>query len=179
MSQGTDLENLKDWIPIAKILKTHGLRGELKILPLTNVHEVFKNLKNVVLYNPRTRGAFPLKVEKIRNLNKFLLIKFEGLDSINDVEKFKNFQILITEDELPELKEGEYYFFQLMDCEVFYNNGEYLGKVIDVIETGSNDVLVVKKEREKETEMIPVTRDYLIELDLRNKRIIAREIEWL
>jgi len=178
MNQKTDQDDLKNLVPIGKILKTHGLRGELKILPLTNVNEVFENLENVVLYNPRTKGSFSLKVEKVRSFNKFFLIKFEGFDSINDVEKFKNFQILISEDELPELEKDEYYFFQLMNCEVFYNDGEYVGKVIDVIETGSNDVLVVKKEQEKETQMIPIIKDYIIELDLKNKKIIAREIEW-
>jgi 16S rRNA processing protein RimM len=168
----------EELIPVGRILKTHGLRGELKVLPLTNVEEVFKNLKNVVLYNPKNRGSLQVKVEKVRKLNKFFLIKLEGFNTINEVERFRNFQILIEKTDLPELKEDEYYFFQLIDCEVFYNDGGYAGKVIDIIETGSNDVLVVKKTGEKDTTLIPVIKGYIEKLDLENKRIIAREIEW-
>ena len=178
MSGEFDADFLKELIPIGKILKTHGLRGELKVLPLTNIDEIFENLKDVILCNPKTKGSFPLKVEKVRKFNRFLLVKFEGLGSISDVERFRNFQMLIKKSDLPKLGENEYYFFQLVDCEVFYNNGEYVGKVIDVIETGSNDVLVVKKDGEKESTLIPVIKDYMEKMDLEDKKIIVREIEW-
>jgi 16S rRNA processing protein RimM len=85
------------------------------------------------------------------------------------------FQVFVPYDDLPDLDEDEYYIFQLMNSEVYYEDGEYIGVVEDVMETGSNDVIQVKGEEEV---LIPLIKDYIVDFDLDNKKIVAKRIEY-
>ncbi len=167
---------LKDMVPIGVISKVHGLKGEVRFVLFTNVLEILENLNEVFLYSEEQKRGFFLRVEGWRLGSKTILMKFEEFDTREDAEVLKGFKVFVSRDELPELNEDEYYYEQIMDCEV-YENGEDIGKVVDIIETGSNEVLVVRKGA-KET-LVPVIKDYIEEIDVDDKVIRIRKMEWI
>ncbi|ADA67325.1 MAG: Ribosome maturation factor RimM [Thermotoga sp. 47_83] len=168
---------LDERVAIGKIVNTHGLKGEVKFFPYTNSEEIVKNLSDVILYNSEKKAFYNLTVESVRRMNKLFLIRFKSIDTIEAAEKIKGCEVFVKYEELPKLNEDEYYFYEILDCDVFYESGENVGKVVDIIETGSNDVLVVRKKK-KET-LIPMTKDCIVEIDKGAKRIIAKEMEWI
>ncbi len=170
-------EILKGMVPIGVIGKTHGLAGELRFFPLTNVPEVIENLDEVFLYSEKKGRGFFLKIESMRMGPKSLLIKFEEFDDRESSKVLEGFKVFIKREDLPELEEDEYYFEEIYDCEV-YEEGKDIGKVVDIIETGSNGVLVVKNE-EGEEKLVPMIRDYVEDVDVKNKTIKIRKMEWI
>lgn len=170
------LENLlDDKISIGRIINNHGLDGLVKFMPFTNIGEMVFGLDEITLYNPENKEFFMSRVEEVKPLNRFFVLKLSGLKSIEDAKKMMGFQIYVPYEDLPELGEDEYYMFQLMNSKVYYEDGEYIGVVEDVMETGSNDVIQIKGEEEV---LIPLIKDYIVNLDLDNKKIVTKRIEY-
>jgi 16S rRNA processing protein RimM len=170
------LENLlDDKISIGRIINNHGLDGRVKFMPFTNIGEMVFGLDEITLYNPENKEFFMSRVEEVKPLNRFFVLKLSGLNSIEDAKKMMGFQIYVPYEDLPELGEDEYYMFQLMNSKVYYEDGEYIGVVEDVMETGSNDVIQIKGEEEV---LIPLIKDYIVNFDLNNKKIVAKRIEY-
>lgn len=165
-----------DTVPIGKVVKPHGLRGEVKVYPFTNLYELFKK-GDVFLFNPENGWKGKVEIERARKMNKLVILKLSGYNFRDDAERIRGFEIRLEKEKLPKLGEWEYYIFQLVGCDVFYEDGSRVGKVVDVIETGSNDVIVVEND-EGEEEMFPLIRDYIVELKLDDKKVIVRKIEW-
>lgn len=170
-------ELLKDRIAIGQIVNTHGLHGEVKLYPYTNQKTVLMNLSEVLLYDQKKKKYLLAKVKSVRKGSKTYLVKFEGIESIEDAEKLKGYKVYVMLSELPKPGKNEYYFYEVMGCEVVLENGENLGKVIDIIETGANDVIVVKKGK-KET-LIPMIKRYVVKLDKKEKKITVKNMEWI
>jgi 16S rRNA processing protein RimM len=170
------LDNLLDnKISIGRIINNHGLDGRVKFMPFTNIGEMVFGLDEITLYNPENKEFFMSRVEEVKPLNRFFVLKLSGLNSIEDAKKMMGFQIYVPYEDLPELGEDEYYMFQLMNSKVYYEDGEYIGVVEDVMETGSNDVIQIKGEEEV---LIPLIKDYIVNFDLNNKKIVAKRIEY-
>jgi 16S rRNA processing protein RimM len=170
------LENLlDDKISIGRIINNHGLDGLVKFMPFTNIGEMVFGLDEITLYNPENKEFFMSRVEEVKPLNRFFVLKLSGLKSIEDAKKMMGFQIYVPYEDLPELGEDEYYMFQLMNSKVYYEDGEYIGVLEDVMETGSNDVIQIKGEEEV---LIPLIKDYIVNLDLDNKKIVTKRIEY-
>jgi len=170
-------ELLKDRIAIGQIVNTHGLKGEVKLYPYTNQKTVLMNLSEVLLYDQKRKRYLLAKVKNVRKGPKTYLVKFEGIESIEDAEKLKGYKVYVLLSELPKPEKDEYYFYEVMGCEVVLENGESLGKVTDIIETGANDVLVVKKGK-KET-LIPMIKRYVVKLDKEERKITVKAMEWI
>ncbi|ACM23327.1 MULTISPECIES: ribosome maturation factor RimM [Thermotoga] len=168
---------INERIAVGKVVNTHGLKGEVKFFPYTNSEEIVKNLSSVVLYNREKKVFYNLSVESVRRMNKLFLIKFETIDTVEAAEKIKGCEVFIKYEELPPLQNDEYYFYEILGCEVYYESGECVGKVVDIIETGSNDVLVVKKKN-RET-LIPMIKDCVVEIKKPEKKIVVKELEWI
>ena len=167
---------LNDMVPIGVLTRTHGLRGELRFVLFTNVLEILENLDEVFLYSEDQRRGFFLRVESIRTGSKTFLIKFEEFDTKEDAEVLKGFKVFVRREELPELGEDEYYYEQILGCRV-YEEEEDIGEVVDVIETGSNEVLVVEKDG-KET-LVPLVRDYVESVNVEDRIIKVKKMEWI
>ncbi len=160
-------------IKIGKITRHHGLKGEVRLLYFGNELTDF-NYKEVYL---KEKGELlSLYIEKFRFHKNFVLVKFKNIDSIDEVEKrLKGRFVYIKEEQLPELEEEEYYWHDLIGCKVFDKEKGYIGKVIDLIDAKSNDVLIVK--RGKEETLIPFIDDIILEVDIDNKIINVSLIE--
>jgi len=171
-------ELLNDKIAIGIIGKTHGLDGELKLHPFTNVPEIIESLTEVVLYNEKNKVFLLAKIVDMRLGNGVYLIKIQGIENIENAKKLSGSKVYIDKSELPPIDKNEYYFYEILDSQVFDEKGNYLGKVDEILQTGSNDVLVINKNAENEI-LIPVIKDYIITIDKTNKTIVVKIPEWL
>lgn len=165
-------------LKVGKIVNTHSLKGEVKVISSTDFEEErFKKGSKLLI----TRGNQLIRevvVQSYRNHKNFLLIKFEGIDSVEEAEKLKNLQIKIDSDEVGELEENEFYFHQIIGCEVFDENDKNLGEIIDILTPGANDVWVIKGENGKEI-LIPYIEDVVKKIDITSKKVNIEVMEGL
>ena len=165
-------------LKVGKIVNTHSLKGEVKVISSTDFEEErFKKGSKLLI----TRGNQLIRevvVQSYRNHKNFLLVKFEGIDSVEEAEKFKNLQIKIDSDEVGELEENEFYFHQIIGCEVFDENNKNLGEIIDILTPGANDVWVIKGENGKEI-LIPYIEDVVKKIDITSKKVNIEVMEGL
>lgn len=131
------------YLRIGKVVNTHGIKGELRVIPLTENIERFEDLKQVYIDDEK---LIKMDIEYVKYHKNFVLVKFKGIDSMNDAEKLKNTYVLIDRKDAVKLPENSYFIADLIDLNVYDENNVYLGKIQDVISTGSNDVYVVKSE---------------------------------
>ena len=165
-------------LKVGKIVNTHSLKGEVKVISSTDFEEQrFKKGSKLLI----TRGNQLIRevvVQSYRNHKNFLLVKFEGIDSVEEAEKLKNLQIKIDSDEVGELEENEFYFHEIIGCEVFDENRKLLGEIIEILTPGANDVWVIKGQNGKEI-LIPYIEDVVKKIDIENKKIDIEVMEGL
>ena len=165
-------------LKVGKIVNTHTLKGEVKVISSTDFEEErFKKGSKLLI----TRGNQLIRevvVQSYRNHKNFLLVKFEGIDSVEEAEKLKNLQIKIDSDEVGELEENEFYFHQIIGCEVFDENDKNLGEIIDILTPGANDVWVIKGENGREI-LIPYIEDVVKKIDITSKKVNIEVMEGL
>jgi len=158
---------------IGMITKAHGIRGEVKVMPLTDDLKRFKKLKSVLI------DGKEVVVEGVKLQSAKAILKLEGFDKIEDTVVLRDKYISVVREEAVELEEGEYYVADLIGCMVFDENGLQLGKIYDVISTGSNDVYWVKDEKKKDV-LIPVLKEIVLSVDIDSEKIIIKPIkEWM
>lgn len=164
---------MEDFLSIGQIINTHGVYGELKIYPLTDDINRFDKLDSVYIDNQIR------KVISVKKQPNKVILKLEGIDSIDDAVKYKNKFIQIPRKDSIKLKEGQYFISDIIGCSVFDENGEFLGKVYDVISTKNNDVYCIKRAGEQDL-LVPALKDFVIEVDIQNEKIKIRSVEkWL
>ena len=157
-----------DMIAIGKIGAPHGVRGEVRVLPLTDFPERFTNTPSVQL-----EDSTVLKIDEVRFHKNAVLIKFAGFDSIDSVKILCGKLIHVSEGDLMPLPEGHYYHFQLIGLRVFDEDGLFLGTISDILETGSNDVYVIDAEGQK-PKLIPAIKDVVKMIDVSDGRMVIR-----
>lgn len=165
---------MKDKIRVGQIVNTQGLRGEVRIYPLTDRKERFEELDCLYLEDETN---MELEIEKVRYKNKLVILKFKDLDSINDVEKLKNKYIAIDKEKIKELPEDTYYIFDLVGLEVIEEDNTYIGKLIDVIQNPTQDLYVVQHEDSKKKIFIPAVKEFIKEIDIDKNIIKVKLIE--
>ncbi|MGE5544414.1 MAG: ribosome maturation factor RimM [Bacillota bacterium] len=158
----------REMISVGEICGTRGLKGEVKVLPLTDFPERFKGMKEIwVECGPRS-GYY--QIESYRSYKQFLLFKFAGIDTVEEAAGLVRGLLKVDEDEVYPLPEDTCYIFQLLGLEVDDLVKGYLGVVTDVLQTGANDVYVIKGERYGEV-LIPAIKDVVIDIDLAQGRM--------
>lgn len=162
---------------VGKIVNTHGIRGEVKVLRISDFEERFSVGK--ILYLVRD-GEHPIEltIDGHRVHKNFDLIYFKGYNNINDVEHLKGSLLKISENQLTDLDEDEYYYHEIIGCEVFTDSEKKLGTIKEVLSPGANDVWVVKQEKGKDI-LIPYINDVVKEIDIVTKKVIIEPIEGL
>jgi len=161
---------MKDFMSVGQIGKTHGLKGEVKVFSLTDSLERFKKIKNVYI------DGEIRKVEGCKLQADKAILKIEGIESIEQAETYRNKFLMVKREDAIKLPEGSYYVADLVECTVFEEGGEELGKVFDVISTPGNDVYWVKGNKEV---LIPVLKDIVVSIDIEKHIIVIKPIkEW-
>jgi len=153
-------------------LRPHGLRGELRVEILTDYPERLEQHAYFYLASPNSPEAvrrYP--VDKLRRHKEVLLLKLGGCDDRNGADKLRGMLVQIPIEEAVPLEEGEYYHFQLIGMQVETESGELLGRIVEVLETGANDVYVVRGPWGEV--LLPAVEDVVLELDLEAKRMVV------
>jgi 16S rRNA processing protein RimM len=164
---------MEDLIIIGKIIKEWGIRGEVIVLPLTFNCERFNNLKNIFIEKENvTESKEILHVKPHKNR---LLLKIKDWDSPEEAKKYRGALIKIKRSESPKLPPDTYYHYDIIGMNVYTVSGVHLGKIDSIIESSSNDVYVIKKD--KEEYLIPAIKDVIKEIDLVAKKMIVQLIE--
>jgi 16S rRNA processing protein RimM len=161
-----------NYLEIGIITRFQGNKGEVRIKATTDIPERFLDLDFV--YLKRGKELKELEIEYIRFHKQFVIIKFFAVNSIDEAEKLKNYQILIDKSEKYLLPEDNFYVSDLIDCEVYLESGRYLGILIDVVDTSGTDIFLVQGQDKKY--MLPASREMILEIDLENKKIIVDPI---
>ncbi|TAH59445.1 MAG: 16S rRNA processing protein RimM [Gottschalkiaceae bacterium] len=164
-----------EYISIGQIVNTYGVKGELKVYPLTDDIRRFDKVK--IVYIEENQGLYKYEIQHIKYLNNIVIVKFKNVEDIESAEKFRNKYIKVHRNDAVKLPEDSFFVCDIIDTDVFTVEGEPLGKVYDVIQTGSNDVFVVKTE-DKEI-LIPALKTIFKEIDIIKGRIVVKLPEGL
>lgn len=162
-------------LQVGQIVNTHGLRGEVKVVPWTDYPEVFEDFDHV--YTDVKKQKMTLEISGIKYQKSNLIVKFKGIDHIDEAEKLKNQELYVDREQLGEPEEG-YYICDLLGCVVKTDEGEILGEIVDVFPTGSNDVYTVRREDGKQI-LLPVIDDVVLSVDIENDEILVHLMEGL
>ena len=167
---------MEEYLEIGQIVNTSGLKGFLKVIPLTDDITRFEDLETV--YIQKHKDLVEFKIQGVKYNKNMVILKLEGIDNIDEAEKYRNFYIKINRKDAIELPDDSYFIVDILQCEVFTDANEHLGKVVDVFATGSNDVYTVKTEEGKEI-LLPAIEDVIKEVDIANKKIVVHLLDGL
>ncbi|MEE1389644.1 MAG: ribosome maturation factor RimM [Clostridia bacterium] len=167
---------MEEYFEIGQIVNTSGLKGILKIKPFTDDIKKFSNLKTI--YIKTKNGLTEFKIEQVRYVKNMVMLKLAGIDTVEEAEKYRNLYIKVLRDQEEELEEGSYYVVDILGCKVNTDANQELGKIVDVFQTGSNDVYVVKDEQGKQI-LLPAIKQVIKNVDIKNKIITVHLLEGL
>ena len=165
-----------DFLEIGKIINTHGLKGEVKVSAWTDFPEDFASLSYALTKHGGEEKRLEISGVKYQKNN--IIVKFREINSIEEAQSYKNAVLYVPKEELPELPENVYYIAELIDCDVFSEEGGKIGVLCDVFSTGSNDVYDIKRENAKNL-LVPIIDGVVKSVDTQNKRIVIKIPEGL
>ena len=154
---------MEDLLQVGVITTTHGIRGEVKVYPTTDDVHRFEELESVLLDTGKEYRE--LKIKSVKYFKQYAILKFKGIDNINDIEMYKGRDLWIPREEAQELGEDEYYVGDLIGMDVLLENGEKFGVLRDVMETGANDVYVVEQVNGDEI-LLPAIHECILDVNV-------------
>lgn len=167
---------MDDYLRVGVITTTHGIKGEVKVFPTTDDIERFKVLKQVFL--DTGKEYIPLEIEGVKFFKQMAILKFKGIDDINEIEKYRGKDLLVTRENAIKLKEDEYFVYDLIDSEVITEEGVKLGILIEILKTAANDVYVVRTQEGKEI-LLPSIKECILNIDAEKKIITVHIMKGL
>lgn len=167
---------MEELLQVGVITTTHGVRGEVKVFPTTDDPARFKKLKDVILDNGKVKKD--LEIKSVKFFKNMVILKFKGLDNINDVERFRQAKLLVTRENAVELEEDEYFIADLIGIKVTSDGGEELGIIKDVLQTGANDVYVIAKENTPDL-LVPAIHDCVLAVDVEAQTMTVHLLDGL
>lgn len=167
---------MEQLLQVGVISSTHGIRGEVKIFPTTDDVKRFKKLKKVILDTGREH--LPLEVESVKFFKQFAIVKFKGIDNINDIEKYKGKSLLVDRENAVKLRKDEYFIADMIGLQVYTEDGEAFGVLKDVLETGANDVYIIDSLKHGEV-LIPAIKQCVLDVDIENQKMTIHLMEGL
>lgn len=164
------------FVNIGVVVKPHGIRGEVCVLPTTDWPEQFQSGRTIRLYKT---GQAPcsMTLERVRVKHNQFIIKFELIDERSDAELLRGWNVQIRESERPELPEGTYYVSELVGMRAVSTRGESLGVLTDVIQNTAQDIYIL--DRDGKEILIPAVQEFVKEIQIENRLIVIDAIEGL
>lgn len=163
-------------LQVGVISSTHGVRGEVKVFPTTDDVTRFRQLKKV--YLDTGREMLPLEIQNVKFFKQFAILKFKGIDNINDIEKYRGKSLMIDREDAVDLDEDEYFIADMMGMKVCTEDGSEFGTLKDVMETGANDVYIIDSPEYGEV-LIPAIRECILDVDMDEDRMTIHLMEGL
>lgn len=153
---------MEDLLQVGVITSPHGVRGEVKVFPTTDDPARFKKLKQVILDDGKNQRE--MEITSVKFFKNLVILKFKGLEDRNEVERLRQAKLMVTREHAVKLKKDEYFIADLMDMAVVTDEGEALGHISDVLQTGANDVYVISREGTPDL-LVPAIRDCIKQVD--------------
>lgn len=167
---------MEDMLQVGVITQTHGVRGEVKVFPTTDDVNRFKKLKRVIL--DTGKETMPLEIQSVKFFKQFVILKFKGIDNINDIEKYKRCSLYVTREHAVPLEEDEYFIADMIGMEVCTEDGNIFGTLKDVIETGANDVYVIESAEHGEV-LVPAIKECIRSVDIEKGQMMIHLMDGL
>lgn len=164
------------YLEIGQIVNTFGIKGMVKVKPFTDNIERFSNLEKIYIKNKS--GQTEYKIQEVKYHKNMVLIKFEGIENPEQADLLRNSYLMVDRETEEPLEAGRYYIVDMIGLDVFTDDNEYLGKLEDIYNTGSNDIYVVKNELGKQV-LLPAIEDVIKNIDMDNKKVIVHLIPGL
>lgn len=163
-------------LEIGQIVNTFGIKGFVKVNPFVDDISRFDDLEKV--YIKRNKELKEMQVEEVKYHKNMVLVKFKGIDRVEEAELLRNSYLEVDRENAIELQEGEYFIVDLLGLNVFADDGRELGKLEDIFNTGSNDIYVVRTEDGKQL-LLPAISEVIKEINLKESKIVVHLIEGL
>ena len=163
-------------LQVGVISSTHGVRGEVKVFPTTDDAKRFKKLKQVILDTGREH--LTLEIEGVKFFKQFVIVKFKGIDNINDIEKYKGKSLFVDREHAVKLRKDEYFIADMIGMQVYTEDGALFGQLKDVLETGANDVYIIQSSEHGEV-LIPAIKQCILDVDIENQKMVIHLMEGL
>ena len=167
---------MKKRLEVGQIVNTFGIKGFVKVKPWVNDIERFDDLEKV--YVKIKKETQKLEIEEVKYHKDMVLIKFKGIETVEQAEMLRNCYLEIDREDAVPLEEGTYYIVDLLESEVYTDEGEHLGKLEDIYNTGAKDIYVVKNELGK-TILLPGIPEVIKEVNLEEKKITVHLLKGL
>ncbi len=167
---------MEDKLRVGVYTTTHGVHGEIKVYPTTDDPERFH--KGLPLYLDVPGKQIPLTVEHVKYFKNMVILKFEGINSINDIERYKGHDLLVDREHAVPLAENEYFICDAIGSDVVDEDGKKIGELKDVLQTAANDVFVIGLPNGKEA-LFPVIPDCVKDVNTAEKRIVVHVMKGL
>lgn len=178
---------MESLLQVGVITNTHGLKGEVKVFPTTDDANRYKKLKHVWL--DTGAGLKELEIMGVRFFKNLVILKFNGIENINEVEKYKGKSLFVTRENAVKCEKDEYFIADLIGIEVVTEDGSVLGKVKDVLQTGANDVYIVQVSKDspyapkvankKNEVLLPAIKECILNVDMEQEKIYVHLMEGL
>lgn len=163
---------MQNEIIIGKIVAPHGVRGDIRILPMTETPELFLDLKYLLV-----EGGQRLTVQYARFHKNMVLVSSKEITNMDEAEKLRNKNVLINRADLPPLPDGKFYVSDLVGFRCMDKLGKEIGVFKDTMQTGSVDVFVITDKQGKEI-LVPAVKDNILQIDVKNKQILVHLPKW-
>ena len=160
--------NRDELYQVGAVVRTHGVRGEVKVYPMTDDPMRFRGMKELILDTGKELKIY--EVSSARMQKNLVILKLKGLDTMTEAEAYRGCGLYVTKENRVPLGEDEWFIADLIGCAVWSDEGEYLGCLTDVLQTGANDVYVVQDAGGKEI-LIPAIRDCILDVDTEGRRV--------
>jgi 16S rRNA processing protein RimM len=161
----------KDTLPIGKITGVHGIKGEIKVAPYGDLEGLAWN----AVYIADKEGAY--RVARVRRHKGIYLVELEGVSTRNDAEALTGREVSVLKEDVPEPPEDEYYYFDLIGMDVWTDDGRFLGPIINIIATGSNDVFEIKGPLGEV--LVPATVETVLQVSVEKKKVTVHLLQGL
>lgn len=156
---------MTNYYKVGKIVNTHGIRGEVRVISITDFTEERYQVGEKLFLFRDNQDVLPLTIASYRRHKNFDLLSFEGYPNINDVEAFRDGILKISEKQMGELDEHEYYYHEIIGLTVIDEADKEIGKITEILSPGANDVWVVKRKGKKDA-LIPYIESVVKDIDL-------------
>ena len=160
-----------DLVTIGKCVKPHGLAGEIGVKAITDFPERFEQTE-IVFAHQQKDPVRRLEIDSVRNHSGGFLIKFRGIDTINQADALRGFFLSVSQDELVELEDDEYWHWQLEGLQAFDPTGRELGKLKEVIESPAHDLYLIET-LDGRTHLVPAVHEYVPEISIEENRVVV------
>ena len=167
---------MQEFLEIGQIVNTFGIKGMVKVKPFTDDITRFDDLEKVYVETNKQKKVY--EIEEVKYHKDMVMLKFKGIDRVEDAELLRNSYLKVNRQDEPELEEGTYYIVDLLGLDVYSDEGILLGKVEDIFNNGSCDIYDVKDELGKQL-LLPAISDVIKEINLKEKKIVVHILKGL